>query len=161
MIRGAIIIFLMNYCAFLFSQELQFSRDFIAMKKNLPVAIINNHSNYFHVLRYNKDVHDLTLERRAKPSAEILAFTPLKLDSVNASWFNYENLDYVFHEQDHHIYFLFEKVLNNKKELFLKSIDTTGKASGFKLLASLEKDNSVSDISFEYHLVDQNKLLLI
>jgi len=161
MIRSAIIILCVNYGAFLFSQDLQFSRDFIAMKKNLPVAIINNHSNYFHVLKYNRDVHDLTLERRAKPSAEIVSFTPLKLDSVNATWFNYENMDYIFHEHKHVIYFLFEKVVNSKKEIFIKTIDTNGKASGFKLLAAIEKDNSMNDFQFEYKIVDQTKLLII
>src|SRR5437879_764434 len=129
MIRFAIIIFLVNYCALLISQTLHFSRQFDALKKNIPLSILNNHANYFHVLRYNRPGHDITIERRAKPSAEILAFTPLKLDSMNASWFNYEELNHIFFESGSHIYFLFEKELNFKKTLYLKIIDTLGRST--------------------------------
>lgn len=161
MIRSAIIILCVNYGAFLFSQELRFSRDFLAMKKNLPVAILNNHDHYFHVLRNNRDVHDLTLERRAKPSGELIVFTPLKLDSINATWFNYENLDYVFHEYKHVVYFLFEKVTNTRKEFYVKSIDSLGKASGFKLLAALDLEKGITNMIFEYKIIEESKLLLI
>lgn len=161
MVRSAIIILCVSYCAFLFGQNVSLSRDFEAFRKNVPIAIINNHPHYFHVLRYNKDVHDLTIERRAKPSAEIVAFTPLKLDSVNADWFNYENLDYVFYEYNHKIYFLFEKALNNKREIYLKVIDSTGKSSGFNQLATLTKDKTMADFRFELKITAQNKILIV
>lgn len=161
MFRSAIVIICVNYCAFLFSQNLSFSRPFETFKRNIPIALINNHSHYFHVLRYNKDIHDFTLERRSKPSAEIVAFTPLKMDSVNAPWFDYENLDYIFYEYNHRIYFLFEKVLNNKREVYLKIIDSTGKSNGFKQLATLEKDKTTEDIKFEFKITGQNKILIV
>lgn len=161
MFRSAIIIFFVNYCTFLFSQNLSFSRPFETFKRNIPIALINNHAHYFHVLRYNKDIHDFTIERRSKPSAEIVAFTPLKMDSVNAPWFDYENLDYIFYEHNHQIYFLFEKVLNTKREIYLKIIDSTGRSTGFKQLAILEKDKTTEDIKFEFKITGQNKILII
>jgi hypothetical protein len=161
MIRSAIIILLVNYCAFLFSQQITSSRNFETRKKNVPLAIINKHPKYFHVLRYNKEVHDITVERRAKPSAEIIAFTPLKLDSVNAHWFNYESLDYIFFESNSKIYFLFEKVLNFKREIFLKVVDTTGKSTGFIELAALDKEKNIDDFRFEFKLTAQNKILIL
>jgi hypothetical protein len=161
MIRSAIIILCVNCGAFLFSQELEFSRDFESAKKNFPLAIINNHNSYFHVLRSNRAIHDFTIERRSRINSERIAFTPLKLESVNSSWFDYENLDYVLHEYDHTLYFIFEKVLNTKKEIYLKTIDTNGKASDFKLLATLEMDKSMESIRIEFKIVEKNKLLLV
>lgn len=160
MLRSAIIFFLVNYCAFLFSQELAYTRNFATVRKNVPVQIINNHSGYFHMLRYNKSAHDFTVERRQKPSGEILAFTPLMLDSVNADWFNYEKLSYLFFESGHKTYFVFEKVLNTKRTIYLKVIDTLGKAGRFIELAFLEKDKSVSDIHFEFKITGNDKLLI-
>ena len=113
------------------------------------------------MLRLNNAVHDITIERRAKPSAEIIAFTPLKLDSVNAGWFDYENLDHLFFEQDHKAYFLFEKTLNTKKVIYLKIIDTTGKSSGFIEITSLEKDNASFDYEFNYKRSANNNILII
>jgi hypothetical protein len=161
MMRGAIIIFLVNYCAFLFSQNLRFSRKFDSPKKNIAVEILNNHPSYFYVLRQNKAVHDITIERRAKPSAEIVAFTPLKLDSVNASWFDYENLDYLVFENNYKVYFFFEKVLNLKKTLYLKIIDTTGRSTGFIELASLEKDNTITGLNFSFKRTANNNILIV
>lgn len=161
MIRGAIIIFLVNYCASLFSQELHFSRNFESPKKNLAVQIINNHSSYFYVLRQNKAVHDITVERRAKPTAEILNFTPLKLDSVNATWFDYENLDYITFEIKNKLYFLFEKVQNTKRTIYLKIIDTTGKSTGFIELANIESDNNTTDFYFTCSKTENNNILII
>ncbi len=160
MMRCAIIILLVNYCAFLFSQPLSFSRVFESNKKNVPIAIINKHENYFHVLRYNKVAHDFTLERRSKHLAEMISFTPLKLDIVNADWFNYEHLDYILYEYQHKVYFIFEKILNNRREVFLKVVDTLGKATEFISLAALEKGNA-EDIKFEYKITGENKILVI
>ncbi len=158
--RIALFAFLIAYCSSFFSQPV-YSRDFEARKKNVPLAIINNHSNYFFLLRYNKAAHDITIERRAKPSAEIVSFTPLKLDSINADWFNYENLDYLFFEYNYHTYFLFEKVLNSKKSIYLKITDTLGKASGFIELAALEKEKGVTEIDFEYKRTYNNNILIV
>jgi len=160
MLRSAIIFFLVNYCAFLFSQDLAYTRNFATVRKNVPVQIVNNHAGYFHVLRYNKLAHDFTVERRQKPSGEILAFTPLMLDSVNAGWFNYEKLTYLFFESGHSAFFVFEKVLNNKRSIYLKVVDTLGKAGRFTELAFLEKDKTVRDINFEFKITDHDKLLI-
>jgi hypothetical protein len=161
MLKSAIIVLLINYGAFLFAQDIHYSRNFEARKKNIPLEIINNHNSYFHVLRLNNAVHDLTIERRAKPSAEIIAFTPLKLDSVNASWFNYEDLDYLFFEHDYKTYFLFERALNSKKTIYLKIIDTSGRSSGFIELASLERDKGALDIEFSYKRSGKNSILIV
>jgi hypothetical protein len=161
MVRGAIMILLIHYCAFLFSQNPTYTRAFDVQRKSIPIQIINNHPDYFYVLRYNKLAHDLTLERRIKPSGEIRAFTPLKLDSVNADGFDYEKLTYRFFEKNNEAYFVFEKVRNTKKEVWLKIIDTTGRTSGFIELGSLEKDKTVSDFKFEFKVTAQGKLLVI
>lgn len=160
MFRVAIITFLVTYCVSFFSQTV-YSRDFETRKKNVPISIINNNQGYFYLLRYNKAAHDITLERRAKPSAEIIAFTPLKLDSVNADWFDYEKLDHLFFEHNYHAYFLFEKVLNAKKTLYLKIIDTVGKASSFIELATIEKEKGVTRVDFEYKRTQNNNILIV
>ncbi|MEO6303427.1 MAG: hypothetical protein ABIP51_09645 [Bacteroidia bacterium] len=160
MFRSAIIIFLIGYCFSFFSQA-TYSRNFEAHRKNVPLAIINNHPGYFFLMRYNKAAHDITIERRAKPSAEIISFTPLKLDSVNANWFDYEKLDYLVYEYDYHIYFLFEKYLNSKKTIYLKIVDTLGKASGFIELASIEKEKGVTDINFEFKKTPNKNILIV
>lgn len=160
MFRITIITFLMSYCVSSFSQPI-YSRDFEARKKNVPLAIINNHQNYFYLLRYNKAAHDITIERRSKPSAEILSFTPLKLDSLNADWFDYEKLDHLFFEHNYHTYFLFERVLNSKKTIYLKISDTLGRSSGFIELANIEKEIGVIDVGFEYKRLGNGNILLI
>src|SRR4051812_2137249 len=134
---GAIIFLLINYCAFLFSQNLTYTRDFDTKRRSVPLQIINNHPDYFHLLRYNKLAHDLTIERRAKPSGEVETFTALRLDSVNADWFDYEKLDYLFIEHNKQTYFVFEKTLNTKKAIYLKTVDSLGRSSGFKEIAVL------------------------
>jgi hypothetical protein len=161
MIRNAMIALLSFCCIFVFGQvQIQFSKTFETKKKNVPVAILNNHSGYFHVLRYNKTVHDFTLERRSKPNCTILAFTPLRLDSVNVSWFDYEKLDYLFFEEDHKTYFLFEKILNTKRTLYLKIIDTLGKSTGFIALSTLEAEPGVG-LKFTFSREVDQKLLVV
>lgn len=159
--RNAIIALLSCYCIFILGQQqIQFSKTFETKKKNVPVAILNNHQNYFHVLRYNKAIHDFTLERRSKPNCTMLSFTPLRLDSVNAFWFNYEKLDYLFFEEDHKVYFLFEKVLNTKLTLYLKIIDTLGKSSGFIELSNLEAEPGVG-LHFNFSKEKNHKILVV
>jgi hypothetical protein len=143
--QRSIIIALLSFCCFFcFSQTLSFTKTFKTKRKNVVVGIINNHSSYFHVLRYNKTVHDITLERRGKPGGEMLSFTPLKLDSVNAGWFNYEKLDYLFWEEDHRVVFVFEKTLNTKSTIYMKVIDSLGRSSGFIEVSTTEVEPGVS-----------------
>ncbi|MGZ4041778.1 MAG: hypothetical protein ACXVO9_01165 [Bacteroidia bacterium] len=162
MIKNAIIALLSCYCIFVYSQpEIHFTKAFEAGKKNIALGIINNHPNYFHVLRYNKAAHDITIERRDKPNGHIIAFTPLKLDSVNSSLFNYENLDYLWYEVDNKLYFVFEKVLNTKRTIYLKIIDTLGKSSGFIELSSLQAENGAA-INFMFSKGgNENSVLVI
>jgi hypothetical protein len=158
--KGVTILILMSWCALFVAQELHFSRNFEAIKKNVPVMIINS-EDCFYVLRYSKAVHDFTIERRAKPSAEIIGFTPLKMDSVNASWFNYENLDYLLFEHHKKLYFVFEKVTNTRRTIYLKIIDTLSKSSGFIELANLEKEKSWRDFSFTVKLTAGKNILIV
>jgi len=163
----AIIILHLFYCSSLFSQsvpgseKLFFSRQFDALKKNVPLTILNNHPDHFYLLRYNKLAHDLVIERRAKPSGEMVAYTPLKLDSVNANWFNYEELGHLFYEWNNHVYFLFEKELNFRKEIYLKITDSAGRSSGFIELAMLEKDAATFSIDFSYQPLSRGRLLIV
>lgn len=94
--KCAITILLECYCAFLFSQTTTYSREFDANSKHIPLKILNCNSNYFIVLRYNKTIHDFIVEKRKKSNFEIASICPLKLDSVNANWFDYEKMDYLF-----------------------------------------------------------------
>jgi hypothetical protein len=157
----AIIILIINYCLPGPAQELRFTRIFPSGKKLVPLAIVNNHPSYFHFLRYNRMAHDVTIERRSKATGDILAFTPLKLDSVNASWFDYENLDYLFFECNHTIYYVFEKVTIHKRELFMKTIDSVGRSSGFIPLLTLEMDRHTLDLDLEFKKVGAGKILVI
>ena len=159
--RNAILTFFVGYCVFCFSQELNFSNKFETLKKNVPLAIINSHKDYFHVLRYNKVLHDFTIERRNKPQADITGFTPLKLDFVNADWFNYENLDYVLFQQDKSLYFIFEKVLNFKRTLYLKVIDSVTNSSAFFEIIYVEKEKNALDFNVEFKKTNDNNILII
>lgn len=156
---GATIILLIS-CAFSFAQELSFSRNFQTLKKNVAIAILNSTDRFF-VLRYNKDAHDLIIERRSKASAEITGFTALRMDSVNASWFNYEKLDYLLFERNRQLYFVFEKVVNTRRTIYLKVIDTLSRSSGFIALAELEQEKGIRDFSFTFKLTAGNNLLLL
>lgn len=146
--KGAILILLVHYCALLVSQNLTLTRQFDTYRKNVPLQIINNDAGYFYMLRYNKLAHDMTVERRSKSSGQVLAFTPLRLDSVNANWFDYEHLDYLFFEHNHICYFVFEKMLNTSKSIFMKAIDTMGHSNGFVELGSLDLDKMAESFNF-------------
>jgi len=162
MLKYAIIALIGCCCVFARSQSsIVFSKTFQTKKRNVPIAILNNHPGYFHVLRYNKIVHDFVIERRGKPNAEILAFTALKLDSINTAAFNYEKLDYQLFEVDYKLYFIFEKVLNHKHTIYLKIIDTTGRTSGFTELGNLEKEAAAIDLRFKFERVANNNLLIV
>lgn len=158
---GAILLFLLGYCAFSFSQNPTYSQRFETSRKNLPLEFLNNHQHFFYLLRYNKEAHDLFIERRAKPGGEMLVFTPLKMDEVNASWFDYQNLDYLFFEHHKSLYFVFEKVLNNRISLFMKVIDTSGRSSAFIELAVNERETSTKDFGLEFKTTADNNLLIV
>jgi hypothetical protein len=161
MLRAAILALLVFYCAQSYSQQFSVSRNFQTVKKNIPLGIINNHDNYFYLLRCNKLAHDVIIERRRKPDAEIIAFCPLRLDSVNAHWFDYENLDYLFFESHDRAYFVFEKVLNDKRTIYLKSCDTLGKSSAFAEVASIVRDKNTRDFYFRFKLLESGKILIV
>ena len=159
--KRAIIFLLINYCSFLFSQSPSFTKEFECLKNNVPIKIINAHPNYFFVLRYNKAGHDFTIEKRNKPDAKVLAFTPLKLDSVNANWFDYENLDYLFFNSGSKLYFVFQKILNSKQVVYIKEIDSSGKSTGFRELAVQEADKGIEGFNFVIKTTAQNNLLIV
>ncbi len=138
--------------------QLNISKMYPAPRKSVPLEILNNSAHHFYILRYNKMAHDITIERRRKSDAGIAAFTPLKLDSVNASWFNYEYLDYLFFEKDRRLFFVFERVLNKESRIFMKEIDTLGRSSGFIELASLRAGKNESRLSMQFELTEAKML---
>ena len=83
-------------CFTFFSQKPIYSKDFAALKSHVPIQIVDADANSFCVLRYNHKIHDFTVERRSKIDFEIKQFAALSLDSINANWFDYENLNYLF-----------------------------------------------------------------
>jgi hypothetical protein len=115
-------------------------------RKSLPLTILNSGNTYFHLLRYNREAHDITVEKRSRTNGAMLAFTPLKLDSVNANWFDYEDLDRWFFSFGDRVCFVFEKVTNSERTLYCKVIDSTGRSSGFIRIASIG-NNGISDFS--------------
>lgn len=152
---------LLSYCVCMWAQPVSLSKSFETTRKSVPQAIINKHPAHFYVLRYNKDAHDFTVEKRSKPAADIISFTALKMDQVNASWFNYEQLDYLFFEKNNTIYFVFEKVLNFKREVFLKKIDSSGRTSDFFLIATMDKEKNAESFRFDIKKTKDDKLLII
>lgn len=134
------------------AQSIQFSRGYTGNARNVPVLIYNHAPDYFYLLRYNKSIHDLVLEQRAKPGAEIQRIYPLQLDSVNSKWFDYEKLDYLFFEYDRFVFFVFVKELNNQSTVYLKRIEKDGKASSFLSVytASVEPGKANLQLSISY-----------
>ena len=149
-------------CASLLTaQNITISKEFPALKTHVPIKIMDEDEQTFCVLRYNKKIHDFTFERREKNTGQITLFISLQLDSVNANWFDYENLTYLAFVHQHCFYFLFEKAINKKKSLFLKSIDSNGNVSSFSELASIEKEGDDKEISLVFSRTENNKLLLV
>ena len=83
------------------------------------------------------------------------------MDSVNASWFDYQNLGHLFFERDDKVFYLFEKILNSERTVYLKYVDNRGKTGPFVVVQHLSKDKNTSEISFEYSLTDDKKVLII
>ncbi len=149
------------YYSLTFSQPLtNFSKTFEAAQKNIPLNIISNNHSVF-ILRYNKSIHDFIFEKRVKATGQMLVFKPLKLDSVCADWFDYENLDYLFFEADNKLYLVFEKDMKTKKTIYLKTIDTSGKVGGFKELAAMEWNNTMAANYFKFKRAANNNLLIL
>jgi hypothetical protein len=159
--KGAIQIVMILCCAHFFGQELKFSRNFKTIRKNVPLAIINNSPDYFYVLRYNKVAHDFVIERRRKSNAETVRFTPLKMDSVNARSFDYENLDYLFFADEKRVFLVFEKVTNSRRAVYLRSCDTNGKAGPFVLLTSMERSGAESEFYYSLKRSSGNRFMVV
>jgi hypothetical protein len=158
---SATLIFVIGVCVCSFSQKIISSRKFESVGRNTPLAIINSRPEFFYLLRYNKVLHDFTVERRSKPNAELEAFSPLRLGEVNADWFNYQKLDYLFFENGKELFFLFEKVLNTKKTIYLKIIDSLHHASGFIELANLNMEKGALNIGFEFKKTYGDNILIV
>lgn len=159
--RSAIFVLLVACCSRYFSQTFQYSRDYEALKGNVPLRIINTSHDYFYLLRYNKPIHDFIIERRHKKSGRMLSFTPLMLDSVNADWFDYEDLNFRCFVSGRRLCFAFEKALNTQSSIFVKLIDTSGHSAGFRKLAHLVKDANTVDVRFVMQQTADNHLLVV
>jgi hypothetical protein len=140
--------------------QLQVSKTFPTPPRSTPLQVLNCGEKHFYMLRYNRLAHDITIERRRKDDAGIAAFTPLKLDSVNASWFNYEDLDYLFFEKQGRVFFVFERVLNSRSQVYMKEIDTLGRTSGFIEVASLAAEKNEDRLSLTFGLTRDKDLLI-
>ena len=159
--QSAILIVSIFYCAFFMGQDLRFSRNFQTINKNVPLAIINNGPDYFYVLRYNKLAHDLIVERRRKSNAEMINLSPLKMDSVNARTFNYENLDYLFFAEGTKAFIVFEKVTTGRRSVYLRSCDTNGRVGPFVHLGSIERSANLKDFYFNLKQAGGGKVLIV
>lgn len=146
---------------FLFSQEIQISRHYAGSAKNVPVHVFNHHDKYFYVLRYNRSIHDFVIERRSKPGAELQRIYPLRLDSVNSKWFDYENLDYLLFEKNKNLYFVFVKELNTESSVYMKVIDSAGLSSGFISVATATTDLSKARLQVKIELDQQKNLSIL
>jgi hypothetical protein len=123
--------------------------------------IVNDHPSYFYVLRFNKLVHDIIIERRAKPHGKILSFTALRMDSVNAGWFDYEQLPYLFFGKGNRMFFVFEKARNNGSAVYMKQVDTTGRTSGFVELGRVTKSRDADSVTISFSLNGDGNILLV
>ncbi len=157
----AALVFALLFWTCLQAQELKYSRVFPTISKNTPLLIHNTEGGSYYVLRYNKKAHDLTLERRIKPSSEIISFTPLKLDSVNSDLYNYASMNYLLYEHKGSMYFVFEKSLNNNKTLYFKHIDSLGKSGGFTAICSLSRESNMLEFDLKVVGVYEGKLLVL
>jgi hypothetical protein len=158
--RAFVIVLLALHLSSVFSQDIQISRHYAGSAKNVPVHIFNHNEKYFYVLRYNRSIHDLVLERRSKPGAELQRIYPLRLDSVNSKWFDYEKLDYLLFEKNKRLYFVFVKELNTESAVFMKTIDSAGTASGFISIATATTDLNKATLQLKISLDEQNNLAI-
>ena len=140
--------------------SIKFTKKFETHQNNIPLNIIRSKDCFF-VLRYNKDLHDFTIEKRAEGDGHQIHFTFLKLDDVCSHLFDYENLDYFLLEKENKLFFIFEKITNSQKTIYQKIIDSTGYAGKFTTLCTLEWDKNIQDVNFLMKPTVDNKLLII
>ena len=155
----AILCFVFSFTGFC-AQNLQISRYYAGNAKNVPVHIYNHNASFFYVLRYNKSIHDFIIERRTKPGAELSQIYPLRLDSVNSKWFDYEKLDYLLFENGGQLYFVFVKELNNQSTVYFKCIDAAGKITGFNAVCTATADLTKASVRMEIEKDKNNNLLI-
>lgn len=158
--RAFVIVLLALHISSVFSQDIQISRHYAGSAKNVPVHIYNHNATYFYVLRYNRSIHDLVLERRSKPSAELQRIYPLRLDSVNSKWFDYEKLDYLLFEKNKRLFFVFVKELNTESTVFMRVIDTNGVAGGFISVATATTDLNKATLQLKISLDAQKNVAI-
>lgn len=151
------LIFFGNYFQ---AQDLHFSRPFPIVPKNYPIRIFQSGKGHFFVLRHNRKAHDLTIERRSNETAEINYFVPLRLDSINSKHFNYANLDYLLIQHQNDLYFVFERELNNRKSIFCKHIDSSGKAGPFVEILSLTRQAHWLNFELGFSIENERYLML-
>ena len=140
--------------------QLKFSKLYHTPPRSSALGIYNLEPDHFYITRYNRLAHDITIERRKKSDGSVAAFTALKLDSVNAPWFNYENLDHSLFMKDGSLFFVFTRVLNNKSELYMKRIDSLGKSSGFIQIMSMSGERNDDFLELAFTVTDQKQLLI-
>lgn len=141
--------------------QIQLTHRYPTPVRSIPLGIINNSPTHFWLLRYNKMAHDITIEKRRKPDGSVAGFVALRLDSVNASWFDYSQLDYYFFEKNDKLYFVFERVLNRERQLFMKEIDSLCKSSGFIRIASIKMDKRETEVELDFSLTRERQLMVI
>lgn len=144
------------------SGQLQLTRYYPTPPKTSPLHLVNCGRDHFFLLRYNKLAHDITLEKRRKSDGSVAGFLALKMDSVNASWFNYLDLDWMIFEKQGKLYFVFGRVLNNQSTVYMKEIDTAScRSSGFIELATLSGTTKADMLDLDFQLLANKNLLLI
>lgn len=112
------------------------------------------------MLRHNRKAHDLTLECRSSKNAEIIFFTPLRLDSINSKHFNYANLYYRLIEHQHNLYVVFVRELNLSKTLFFTRIDSLGKHGPFIEVLGITREANWEDFDLNLHDAGNGQILI-
>src|SRR5690606_26950571 len=119
------------------SAQIEFTKTYPTPPRSQPLGLLNTTSGHFFFMRYNRIAHDITIEKRRKSDGGISAFVALRLDSVNAPWFDYQQLDHILFEKDGRLFFVFERRLNKESKIYMKEIDTMCRAGGFIMLEEL------------------------
>ena len=143
-----------------FNAQIRLTQAYPTPPRSIAISILNPAGPHFYFLRFNKLAHDITIEKRRKSDGSVSGFVALRLDSVNASWFDYELLDHLFFEKGGRLYFVFEKVLNSQRQLFMKEIDTLCRPGGFIELVSLKMEKRESAIELDFVLTHNKEVLV-
>ena len=129
-IRSAIVFLMVNYSAVLFCQEPVFTREFESLRGNVPMKIINPDGPFLPLTI--QQTHSWSYRWKAEQGQwQHCKAHPLKLDSVNANWFDYDNLDYLFFKSGDKLCFAFEKVLNTKRSILWIQLIAVDELRGF------------------------------